>query len=201
MVRPRGAQRRAGGPVDDDTIIALILSHEGSAFTNDPHDAGGPTKYGITQANLASWRGHAVTIDDVRNLTRDEAAAIYRAQYIRPFDMLRGQLRVNVIDMGVNAGVRRATVLLQQMAGATVDAWIGRETLAALAVLADMANPLYVGMRIAFYEDLIQSKPKNIKWRRGWRSRALSFLEPQKTDAVQIRASRSPLRMAKAYAD
>ncbi len=165
----------------EDEIIAMILAHEGSIFTNDPADAGGPTRWGITQAVLANWRGRPVSIDEVRNLTRDEAEAIYRSLYIRPFDILpQSPLRVNVIDMGVNAGIRRAAMLLQQMVGASVDGWIGGETLRKLQAMPYIhldLNIMYAGFRLSFYEDLIISKPVNIKWRGGWRNRALSFVQ------------------------
>lgn len=36
-----------------DDIISDIIRAEGTAYTNDPRDSGGPTKYGITQAALA----------------------------------------------------------------------------------------------------------------------------------------------------
>lgn len=183
---------------DDAAIIDLLLVHEGSAYTNDPADAGGPTRWGITQANLASWRGHVVTPADVQALTRDEAAAIYRAQYLRPFDQLRPPLRVNVIDMGVNAGVRRATVLLQQLVGVEVDGWIGPQTVAAVAT-RDLAvwNVLYVGMRLHFYEELIVRLPNNQKWRHGWRARALSFLAPIPA-TLPAPTARASVLMAKA---
>lgn len=152
--------------------------HEGSAFTNHKDDSGGPTKYGITLTVLIAWRGRA-TVKDLQALTADEAAAIYRSLYIRPFDRLPASwLRVNVIDMGVNAGVRRAAMLLQQVIGASVDGWIGNETVSKAGVFqADTANTLYVGARLVFYENLIQTAPKNLTWRAGWRRRALSFLE------------------------
>ena len=34
----------------DDDIIDGIIRREGSTYTNDPADPGGPTKYGITLA-------------------------------------------------------------------------------------------------------------------------------------------------------
>lgn len=163
--------------ITDAQIIAGILVHEGSAYTNDPADAGGPTRFGITLVNLSSWRGRPCTAADVQRLTPAEAEAIYRAQYLRPFDRLGDPLRVNVIDMGVNAGVGRATRLLQQMVGATVDGWIGPETITRITRTVDWTD-LYVGFRLAFYEDLIVRKPTNLKWRPGWRRRALSFLQP-----------------------
>jgi lysozyme family protein len=181
----------------DEQIIATILLHEGSTYTNDPTDAGGPTKYGITLAELSAWRGHSCTADDVRDLSRDEAAAIYRARYLRPFDMVIDPLRTNVIDFGVNAGVRRATFTLQAMVGATVDGWIGAETVRLTKVRSATAwNDLYVGFRLAFYEHLIEIKPTQVKFRGGWRNRAFSFLS---TQPAALRRAARVLPMAKAY--
>jgi lysozyme family protein len=164
----------------DDQIIASILLHEGSEYTNDPADAGGPTKWGITLGDLQEWhRDQIITPNDVRVLTVDEAEAIYRTKYIRPFDRLTGVLRSNVIDMGVNAGVQRATKILQELIGVTVDGWLGDETIRGITKFdSEVLNSFYVAARIMFYEDLILRKPSNIKWRNGWRLRALSYLTP-----------------------
>jgi lysozyme family protein len=182
----------------DDQIIAAILLHEGSAYTNDPADAGGPTKWGITLAELQEWhRGRTITAADVAALTREEAEAIYQMKYLRPFDSLPDPLRVNVIDMGVNAGIQRATLLLQELVGATVDGWVGPET-ARLTVAFASVNTSYVAVRLLFYEDLIVRKPTNRKWRRGWRARALSFLTPIPRALAAPTARQSAL-MAKAH--
>lgn len=170
----------------DDEIIALILQHEGGKFTNDPRDAGGPTKWGITQSVLSIWRGYACTPKDVADLGRVEAIAIYLSNYLRPFDGLPDPLRVNAIDFGVNAGVERAAIVLQEIIGVKVDGKIGRETKSA-AVVRDW-NPLFTGGRLAFYEHLIEIKPKNLVWRPGWRARTLSFYN------VSTRELRSMMR-------
>jgi lysozyme family protein len=162
--------------VSDDEILATIIRHEGKTYSNDPADAGGPTKFGITLAVLTAWRGERQAAGDVQSLTQDEAEAIYRSTYIKPFISLPDPLRLNVIDMAVNAGVGRATKLLQQMVGADVDGWIGSQTLSRVAASVDW-NTLYVGFRLSFYENLIVDKPGNRKWRNGWRARALSFLQ------------------------
>ena len=54
-------------------IIDDVLEAEGSKYTNDPADPGGPTRWGITLKTLRRWRqsggrrgGHQVTAADVR---------------------------------------------------------------------------------------------------------------------------------------
>lgn len=50
-------------------FMPFIFEWEGEAFENDPDDPGGATKFGIDQ------RSHPGV--DIRNLTKDEALAIY----------------------------------------------------------------------------------------------------------------------------
>ena len=38
-----------------ETIIEHIIQVEGHAYTNNPADRGGPTKYGITQRTFPEW--------------------------------------------------------------------------------------------------------------------------------------------------
>lgn len=161
-------------PQTDADIEEMILAHEGGIYTNHPLDHGGPTKWGITLEELARYRGRPCTAEDVRNLTRDEAADIYRHFYIAPFTGLSFTLKPNVVDMGVNAGVTRATILLQQTIGADVDGRMGPKTRA----LADtrLWSDLYTGVRLAYYESIIARDVSQKVWRNGWRNRTLSFV-------------------------
>lgn len=115
-----------------DRALAFVLQYEGG-YSDHPSDPGGATNRGITIAELAAVRGHAVTKDDVRALTVAEAGQIYRTRYwaaIRGDDLPAG-VDVAVFDCAVNQGVGRATRFLQQASGATVDGVLGPKTLAA----------------------------------------------------------------------
>lgn len=103
----------------DAYLDQLVDVVEGGVFTDDPYDAGGPTRWGITQKTLAQYRRHPVTTSDVAALTRDEALAIYRAQYVNGpgFDALAAvsaPVALEVIDAGVNMGVGVAARYLQR---------------------------------------------------------------------------------------
>lgn len=103
----------------DRYLAHLVDVVEGPEFTNNPHDRGGPTKYGITQRTLAQHRGHPVTAADVQALGRAEALAIYRAEYVTlpGFDKLAEvspPVAIECIDTGVNMGQQVAAVLLQR---------------------------------------------------------------------------------------
>ena len=102
-----------------DSIINDIIAVEGEAYTNDPADKGGPTKYGITQKTLSGYLGVVASAEDVRNMTKDMAFKIYRQRYILDprFDMLERispAIAAEVIDTGVNMGPKTAAVFLQR---------------------------------------------------------------------------------------
>lgn len=116
-----------------ERALRHVLIYEGK-YSDHPSDPGGATNLGITIAVLAAWRGRAVTKADVRALTLDEAAAIYKARYwdnARCDDLPAG-LDLAAFDCAVNQGVGRAARLLQQAAGATVDGVLGPKTLSAV---------------------------------------------------------------------
>jgi len=114
-------------------IQEWVLLSEGG-YVDHPKDPGGATNMGITLATLKSWRGKAVSKTDVKNLTKAEALAIYKARYwgaVRGDDLPEG-LDYAVFDYGVNSGPARAAKALQTLLGVTADGVIGPQTLAAL---------------------------------------------------------------------
>ncbi len=101
-----------------DAIIDGIIRRESSAYTNDPSDRGGPTKFGITLATLRRIRGATVTASDVAALTEAEAREIYEVEYISAprFDLVLTEsetIGIEVIDTGVNCGQEVAATMLQ----------------------------------------------------------------------------------------
>src|SRR5262245_28219558 len=121
-------------------IIDDILRREGG-YVNNPADRGGPTNFGITQATLADWRGHAVSADDVKNMSRDEAEKIYEARYVAPFARFSGSAKLMAlcVDSAVQHGVGR------------VDGWLK----AIPSVDPDVNYKLLLKRRLEFYGEII----------------------------------------------
>jgi lysozyme family protein len=97
-----------------DSLIDALIEREGG-FVNHPADKGGPTKYGITEA-VARAHGYSGAM---RELPRDEAAAIYRRLYwLRPrFDQIArraARVAAELFDTGVNMGPAVAATFLQR---------------------------------------------------------------------------------------
>lgn len=115
-----------------DRSLSLALTFEGG-FADHPADPGGATNLGITSAVLAEWRGRPVTKDEVRALTRHEAAAIYRRRYWEAVggDELPAGVDVAVFDYAINSGVERASRALQRVLGVPRDGIVGVETVRA----------------------------------------------------------------------
>lgn len=116
-----------------DRALAVILHHEGG-YVNHPQDPGGRTNLGVTQRVWEAWVGRRVTEADMRALTPALVAPLYRKEYwdaCRCDDMPPAVALV-VFDMAVNAGVHRASVIIQRVVGVSDDGRIGPATLAAV---------------------------------------------------------------------
>lgn len=171
-----------GRPAEIDKMIEELIKREGG-FVNDPSDSGGATKYGITRATLSAWREKECTVDDVKNLTKEEAVEIYRAEYyFKPsIDSLIIPLQPHVLDCVANMGARGGIRLLQQAINALggsikTDGILGPVTREHCSQCDfKQLNNMLVDMRIRFYEDLAARRPKDKKFLAGWKKRANSF--------------------------
>ena len=112
---------------------------------------------GITIGTLSQWRGRKVTKAEVKALTRDEAALIYRRNY---WDKVRGDdlpagLDLVAFDGAVNSGVSRGAKWLQAALEVQPDGKIGPITVSA-ANLADADDVIHRALdaRLTFLRGL-----------------------------------------------
>lgn len=170
-----------------DAIIDEILRREGSAYINDPHDRGGPTKYGITQKSWDAYRErHKKVIDGlaipefVRNIDRDDAVAFYRTEYVAPFEWIMDERLLGlVVDCAVNHGKHRVSTWLQEAAGVTVDGVVGPITKAAVNAAPELVYRRLLKRRFKFYAEIAtdqQPVDPDAKFLRGWINRACEFI-------------------------
>ncbi len=163
-----------------DALDVVLIHEGGSAFTDNPNDPGGATKYGIS---LRFLKGEGVDIDhdgdidadDVKGLDEDGARSIYGAFFWTPmfcpqFDHV---VATKLVDVAVNVGTKRATVLAQRAAGVEDDGLFGPKTYRSIAGM----NPrLFVanltGRQFQFYADIVKSRPAAVEFLEGWKVRA-----------------------------
>lgn len=153
---------------DERKIITRTIGHEG-AYNNDPDDAGGETKYGISRAQYPHW--------DIKNLTQYEAALIYYQDYYAPLHLhLIDSPRVKwkVFDIGVNCGIKTAAKMLQRAIKCEpVDGIIGNGT--AFAVNSTKPELVLAGLveeQKRHYRDIVARKPSQGKYLNGWLNRS-----------------------------
>lgn len=178
-----------------EVIIDGVIDREGRGFTNDPHDAGGPTRFGITAGKLGEWRklGRAATAAEVEALQELEARAIYRAEYIEDPGFgavlaIASRVALELIDTGVNMGVGTPGPWLQRglnalnrggrdYADLPVTGKVGPMTRAAIQGLIqtrglddaemDLLKVLN-GFQVVRYVELCEKRAANEDYAHGW---------------------------------
>ena len=116
-----------------DKCLKLVLKHEGG-YVDHPRDPGGATNYGVTKKVYESYLGRECTKQEVKDMSLEAVAEIYKRKY---WDKVRGDdlpsgLDWCIFDFAVNAGVSRASKLLQGFLKTSVDGIIGSGTLSAI---------------------------------------------------------------------
>jgi lysozyme family protein len=141
-----------------ENCLALMLAHEGG-YVNHPQDPGGMTNLGVTKRVWEEWVGHEVDEKQMRALTPETVAPLYKRKY---WDAVRADELVDgvdycVFDVAVNSGPGRAIKFLQSCIGTTPDGGFGPATLAAVKEAEkDPARlvELYCAKRLEFLQSL-----------------------------------------------
>ena len=141
-----------------DICLKKLLAHEGG-YVNHPSDPGGMTNLGVTARVWEEWVGHSVDEKQMRALTPEMVAPLYKRKYWDAChaDEFVSGLDYCVFDVAVNSGPGRAIKFLQSAVGATPDGGYGSIT-SALVKKAE-ADPAalvkaYCDSRLQFLKSL-----------------------------------------------
>ena len=152
-----------------DRALQFVLVHEGG-FVNHPKDPGGATMKGVTLETFRRHFGAGKTVNDLKNITQDQLARVYRTGYWDKCkcDQLPAGVDYAVFDVAVNSGPGRAAKFLQAAVGATQDGAIGDGTLGMVGSQAPLSiiNSI-CDKRLAFLQGLSTFST----FGKGWTSR------------------------------
>lgn len=142
----------ASRDIFEKVFYKFTLPHEGKVYTNIPGDVGGPTYCGVTQKTYDEYRTNKkLSKQSVKLATDLEVGDIYFNMYwiASGCDALEDKIAMCVFDGGVNFGVSRAKRYL--------------------TITKDPEN--YLKLRETFYNKIVQNKPDQSKFLKGWLKR------------------------------
>jgi lysozyme family protein len=159
--------------------FAYTVGNEGK-YTNDRFDSGGPTNWGITQADYAQFKGRSVSIQEVKDMPLEDARQIYYRRYWLPLSLSQishNGVAICMFDIGVVRGIGVPPIYAQQICGVTVDGHIGPITLAAINAMepSSFITAFAAKTRNGFL-GIVARRPTQLKFIKGWLRRAARLL-------------------------
>jgi lysozyme family protein len=161
-------------------MIDGIIEREGG-YVDHSADRGGATNMGVTQSILAAYRGHPVSKDDVKNLTKQEVRQIYYDKYWVKSGF--GQLNLAtlveelLLDSAVHHGVAGATKLLQKAVAVKADGVIGPVTRTVVnSMPSDKLAAALCAERVAKFGRIITNDHSQAVFAAGWMNRMRHFI-------------------------
>ena len=175
-----------------EEALRRTLFYEGG-YSDDPHDPGGATKFGVSMRFLKGLGKLAdfdhdgdVDQDDLLMVTSDpgKLSKLYFDNFWTPTGCPRiysQHLQIKLFDTAVNAGPKRAQILLQRAHNICdrtssilkEDGFLGAMSVASINALPDVALLLCMrGTQAQFYKSLIAQDATLSGFDLGWQRRA-----------------------------
>lgn len=173
-------------------VVEDLLEQEGG-FVNHENDRGGATNFGITIGFYRDNVDESATVDDIRNLTREDAKEIYYKFFWNPVNYSVAESNYSKLPKGVgemifqyavNTGYKRAHRLLQQGLkelgkDVSLDGWLGPNTIEAANEVDRIKLLKWTSIKATkFYTDIVLNSSDQKVFLEGWLNRAFTtFLD------------------------
>lgn len=159
-------------------FIKNIFRLEGG-YVNHPNDKGGCTNKGITIETFRSFYGKDMTCSDLKNITEEQAEAIYKNNYWNPCwgdKIYCHKIAELLVDWAINSGVKTAIKGIQRIVGVEVDGVMGPKTLKAINnyPVKSLFDKLKEERKL-FYENIVKKNPSQEVFLKGWLNRLNSY--------------------------
>jgi lysozyme family protein len=160
-----------------------VIKNEG-IYSFDPDDSGRRTCMGISEKNWPKWEGWKIvdTLSSPKEIaTHPELQKKVQIFYLNNFwnpikgDSISSQKIANsIFDFAVNVGIKISVMLAQRTVGVKDDGIIGKDTLTALNSFDErLFLAEFKLAKIDRYCDIVDEKPNQLKWLKGWIRRSL----------------------------
>jgi len=183
-----------------DRIVDEILLSEGG-YVDHPSDPGGATNLGITIGTLKrlglDLDGDGdIDKNDVRKVSRDVAAGIFRQHYWDPVrgDELPAGVDYTLSDASFHHGPRGAIKLLQGVLGVPVDGFFGPITMGALKKASPLSVIHYFARARQAY---LESRAHAPAFIRGWTARVTKV----QNLSAEMAEEKAPTRIQRTFWD
>jgi lysozyme family protein len=155
--------------------LQYTFKNEGG-FSDHPNDKGGPTNFGITQADLSRWRGYQVSASAVRAMPKSEAEAIYFAFYWKPLSLdriLDRKLTLMAFDLGIWGGLTGVSRIVRLALGYQEHAFDDAANFLQCMDRLNQADPIALTMKMADFCEAtrrarVQREPNQKTFLLGW---------------------------------
>ena len=157
------------------------MGDEGTKYTNDPNDKGGPTKFGITLRVYRSFYNMDATAEDIQNMTVDKAKNLYLTLYWLELNcdkILNDPIAIAIFDTAVLYGPGTSARLAQKTVNAIglflkVDGDLGDESVTKLNQLkGDEFIDVFRGLVLNRITEVVSKIPTDKEYEAGWSKRA-----------------------------
>lgn len=158
----------------------LDYAHDRGTFTNNPKDPGGATMWGIIKTEYERYFDMSLTVDQVKNMTRETAIAIYKRQF---WDVIHGDQfatdaqAIAIMDTAVNKGLGGCMTVLHDALNNTNFHYYS-EVVPLIHTTSDKDFLAEFEPALLRYIDLRIAKFPKMEWaRKGWTNRAKRLVQ------------------------
>lgn len=177
-----------------DVAFNYLLGDEGTKYTNNPDDSGGPTKFGITKRTYQAFFNRLVLDSEIEAMTPGIAKQIYEELYWTPLhcediEDVALVFALTIFDSGVLYGVGTIALITQRalsLCGAPLklDGILGDKSIGFLNSMGGGSQitrssllHTFSGLLLEHIDAVILANPKDEAFRRGWTLRVDRFLK------------------------
>lgn len=164
-----------------DRAFEYLIVNEGAEYTDDPHDSGGPTKYGVTLVSYQNFVKRSVPVSEIEELTLEKAKWFYHQNYwsvIKGNEIKSPENAICLFDSSVLYGPGSAFIIAQKVirdvchVRLKLDGIAGDMSLGLLnSITAQNFITRYRNFLMMRIDNVIANNPSNEVFRVGWENR------------------------------